>query len=132
MTTLSPFGVTAGAGSLRPVAGVTLPHTWTTDEIVAHPASNGAQVLHLAVAVCVLDDTFREARELGIEVTGVAATADGTFDDGWRSTGIVYTLTVDSPAAADDIARLVARVDDVAEIPQALRAGTDVRRSTGD
>lgn len=132
MTTLSPFGVTAGAGSLRPVAGVTLPHTWTTDGIVGHPASNGAQVLHLAVAVCVLNDTFREARELGIEVTGVAATADGTFDDGWRSTGIVYTLTVDSPAAADDIARLVARVDDVAEIPQALRAGTDVRRSTGD
>ncbi|MCP2265666.1 OsmC family protein [Promicromonospora thailandica] len=130
MDPLSSFGVTAGAGSLRPADGVALPHTWTADGIVAHPASNGAQMLHLAVAVCVLNDTFREARELGIDVTGVAVTADGTFDDAWRSTGIVYTLTVDSPAPADDVERLVARVDDVAEIPRALRAGTDVRRST--
>lgn len=130
MTTQSPFGVTAGAGSLRPVDGVTLPHAWTPEGIIAGPASNGAQVLHLAVAVCVLNDTFREARELGIPVDGVAVTADGSFDDLWRSTGIVYTLAVDSPAPADDVERLVARVDDVAEIPRTLRAGAEVRRST--
>lgn len=129
MSALSPFGVTAGAGSLRPADGVTLPHAWTADGIVAHPASNGAQMLHLAVAVCVLNDTFREARELGISVTGAVVTADGAFDDQWHSTGIVYTLTVDSPAPADDVERLVARVDDAAEIPRTLRAGTDVRRS---
>lgn len=129
---LSPFGVTAGAGSLRPADGVTLPHAWTEDGIVAGPASNGAQMLHLAVAVCVLNDTFREARELGILVTGAVVTADGAFDDQWHSTGIAYTLTVDSPAPADDVQRLVARVDDIAEIPRALRAGTDVRRSTED
>jgi hypothetical protein len=132
MSALSPFGITAGAGSLRPADGVTLPHTWTAEGIVARPASNGAQMLHIAVAVCVLNDTFREARELGILVTGAVVTADGAFDDEWRSTGIAYTLTVDSPAPADDVARLVARVDDVAEIPRTLRAGTEVWRSTGD
>jgi hypothetical protein len=130
MSALSPFGVTAGAGSLRPADGVALPHAWTADGIVAHPASNGAQMLHLAVAVCVLNDTFREARELGISVSGAVVTADGAFDDQWHSTGIVYTLTVDSPAPAADVERLVARVDDVAEIPRTLRAGTAVRRST--
>lgn len=132
MSALSPFGITAGAGSLRPADGVTLPHTWTAEGIVARPASNGAQMLHLAVAVCVLNDTFREARELGVLVTGAVVTADGAFDDEWRSTGIAYTLTVDSPAPADEVARLVARVDDVAEIPRTLRAGTEVWRSTGD
>lgn len=132
MADLSPFGVTASAGSLRTSLGVSLAHAWTPDGIDAAPASNGAQVLHLAVAVCILNDTFREAKELGIAVDGVAVTADGGYDSDWRSTGITYALTIDSPAPTDDLERLVARVDEVAEIPRALRAGTEVRRVSAD
>jgi OsmC-like protein len=127
---LSAFGVRATAGSLRDGDGVVLPHTWTEAGVVAGPATNGAQVLHLSVALCVLNDTFREAGRLGIAVDGVAVEADGGFDDGWRSTGVEYAVTVDSTASADDLARLLAVVDEVAEIPRALRAGTEVSRRT--
>jgi hypothetical protein len=52
-----------------------LHHTWTDEGVIAAPAANGAQVLHLSVALCVLNDTYREAERLGIEVDGVAVEA---------------------------------------------------------
>jgi len=125
---LSPFGVRASAGTLRSGSGVTLEHPWTEAGVLAAPASNGAQVLHLAVALCVLNDTFREGQRLGVAVHGVAVEADGGFDDDWRSTGVTYEVAVDPPAGAADLDRLSAAVDDVAEIPRALRAGATVTR----
>jgi len=125
---LSPFGVRAGAGTLRPADGVVLDHAWTTEGVVAAPAANGAQVLHLAVALCVLNDTYREAERLGVEIAGVAVEADGGFTGDWSSTGIEYAVTLDSSASADELARLTAAVDDVAEIPRAIRAGAAVVR----
>lgn len=125
---LSPLGVRATAGTLRAVEGVVLHHTWTDEGVVAGPASNGAQLLHLSVALCVLNDTYREAENLGIEIAGVIVEADGGFDDDWRSTGIAYAVTLDSPATAGDLARLSALVDEVAEIPRAIRAGAAVER----
>jgi hypothetical protein len=127
---LSPFGVRAGAGSLRASDGVVLDHAWTEEGVVAAPATNGAQVLHLSVALCILNDTYREAARLGVEVSGVAVEADGGFDDEWRSTGIEYTVTLDSAAPAEDLERLGAAVDAVAEIPRAVRAGASVARRT--
>ena len=126
----SPFGVRVSSGTLRAGEGVVLPHAWTEEGVLAGPATNGAQVLHLAVALCVLNDTFREGARLGIPVDGVAVEADGSFDGAWGSTGVEYAVTVDSPASADDLARLVAVVDEVAEIPRALRAGAPVTRRT--
>lgn len=125
---LSPFGVRATAGTLRAVEGVVLPHVWTPEGVVAGPATNGAQILHLSVALCVLNDTFREADRLGIEVRGVLVEADGDFDEDWRSTGITYAVTLDPSAPSEKTARLLAVVDEVAEIPRALRAGAPVLR----
>jgi hypothetical protein len=125
---LSPYGVRAGAGSLRLAGGVVLEHAWTAEGVVAAPATNGAQLMHLSVALCVLNDTYREARRLGIEVNGVEAAADGGFDEEWRSTGIVYELAIDSPASEERVRELAAVVDEVAEIPRALRHGVQVTR----
>jgi hypothetical protein len=105
-----------------------LHHAWTREGVVAAPASNGAQVLHLSVALCVLNDTYREADRLGVRVDGVAVEVDGAFDEQWRSTGIFYAVTLDSPASAELLARLDAAVDEVAEIPRAIRAGAVVSR----
>ncbi len=124
----SPFAVSASAGTLRAPDGVVLRHDWTDEGVVAHPLTNGGHALHLAVALCVLNDTFREAHHLGIAVHGVAVTADGAFDDQWHSTGIQYEVELDSPATADALAGLGAIVDEVAEIPRAVRAGTAVMR----
>ncbi|HEX4191139.1 MAG TPA: OsmC family peroxiredoxin [Marmoricola sp.] len=125
---LSPFGVRATAGTLRDAKGVVLSHPWSEAGVVAGPVTNGAQVLHLSVALCVLNDTYREARRLGIAVGGVAVEADGGFDDQWQSTGITYAVTLDAVASADDLARLTSEVDEVAEIPRAIRAGGTVSR----
>lgn len=125
---LSPFGVRATAGTLRDSGGVALDHAWTAEGVVAAPATNGAQVLHLSVALCILNDTYREARRLGIEVGGIAVEVDGGFDDDWRSAGIEYAVTLDSTASEDDLARLHAAVDEVAEIPRTIRAGASVSR----
>jgi hypothetical protein len=123
---LSPLGVRATAGTLRTAEGVVLYHIWTDEGVVAAPAANGAHLLHLSGALCVLNDTYREAERLGVKVDGVAVEADGRFDDGWRSTGIVYSVTLDSRASAEDVAHLRGVVDEVAEIPRAIRAGAPV------
>ena len=81
---LSPLGVRATAGTLRASEGVVLHHTWTEEGVVAGPAATGGHLLRVSVALCVLNDTYREAERFGIEVDGVAVEADGDFDDEWR------------------------------------------------
>ena len=68
------------------------------------------------------------AERLGVEVEGVEVEADGSFDDEWRSTGFEYSVTLDSTAPAEVLERLGAVVDEVAEIPRAVRAGAPVRK----
>ena len=62
------FPVTASAGTLRedPASGWTVPHQWTSEGVVVEGDGNGAAVLHLSVALCVLNDTFREGEALGV------------------------------------------------------------------
>jgi uncharacterized OsmC-like protein len=89
----------------------------------------GAHLLHLAAAGCVLNDVYREAAALGTELTGVRVTAAGGFDAAtWQSTGIGYSVDVSSDVPADQLGHLLQVVDQVAEIPHAIRAGATVRR----
>jgi hypothetical protein len=83
------------------------------------------------VALCVLNDLFREARTDGLTVDGVAVVARGGFGDDWSSTGISYEVEVDSTEDEALLATLLARVDDVAEIPRAVRRGAPVGRTDG-
>jgi OsmC-like protein len=125
------FPVVLTAGSLRadPAAGWLVPHRWSDAGVVVQTAPNGAGVLHVAVALCVLNDTFREAIDRGIEVAGARVSARGGFDEEtWQSTGVTYAVELDSPASAQDVASLLAQVDEVAEVPRALRAGMTVER----
>ena len=43
----------------------------------------------------------------------------------WQSTGISYSVEVSSDAPADQVAHLLEVVDEVAEIPHAIRAGAN-------
>ena len=128
------FEVTASAGTLMSESGtaVRFPHRWTPGGVSVEADFTGGHVLHLAVASCILNDIYREAAALSIGVTGVRVTATGGFDTAtWQSTGIDYSVEVSSDAPADRLAHLLAVVDQVAEIPQAIRAGATVRRITG-
>ena len=126
-----PFDVVVGAGSLRSAnaTSVSWPHRWTPDGVTVEGDFTGAHLLHLAAAGCVLNDVYREAAALGIEVDGVRVAAWGDFDTGsWRSTGIEYSVELASGADEPALRHLLEVVDRVAEIPRALRAGTTVRR----
>ena len=125
------FPVAVAAGSLRTTvpADAHLPHRWTDEGVAVQTSFTGAHLLHLAVAACVLNDTYREAAARDVPLAGVRVDAAGTFDTGaWHSEGITYGIQVDSPAPPGDVARLLAAVEEVAEIPRALRAGAQVRR----
>ncbi len=125
------FEVTAGAGTMMSdsSAAVHFPHRWTPRGVTVEADFTGGHLLHLAAAGCVLNDIYREAAALGIELYGVRVTATGGFDTAtWQSTGIDYSVEVSSNASADRVAHLLDVVDQVAEIPQAIRAGGSVRR----
>ncbi len=125
------YAVTVSAGDLRPPLGegVAMPHRWTPEGVVVEADFTGAHLYLLAAAGCVLNDVYREAERLGIPVTGVRVRATGGFDaDTWSSTGVEYEVDVTSQADDDQVERLMQTVDDVAEIPKALRAGTTVAR----
>lgn len=125
------FEVVVGAGTMRSTAAdaVAFPHRWTPGGVTVDAAFTGAHLLHLAAAGCVLNDVYREAEGLGVQVDGVRVSASGGFDsDTWRSTGIRYAVELDTAATAAEIATLLDRVDAVAEIPRSIRAGADVTR----
>jgi uncharacterized OsmC-like protein len=127
------FEVVVGAGTMRSAAGsaVTFPHRWTPEGVTVEADFTGAHLLHLAAAGCVLNDVYREAATLGTELNGVRVSAAGGFDTGtWTSTGISYSVDISSAASSDELARLLEVVDEVAEIPRAIRAGALVGRVT--
>lgn len=127
------FDVVVGAGSLRSHGGhaVQFAHRWTSEGVTVEADFTGGHLLHLAAAGCVLNDVYREAALLGIELNGVRVSASGGFDtDTWDSTGISYSVHMSSPAPAEKLAHLLEAVDAVAEIPRALRSGTRVQRIT--
>ena len=129
---MDDYPVVVSAGSLRSSnsAAVQFPHRWTDSGVTVDGAFTGAHLLHLSIAGCVLNDLYREAVKLDITLHGVRVTAQGGFDQQWASTGIDYSVEIDSTASAEQLADLLALVDDVAEIPKAMRRGAVVRRST--
>lgn len=92
---------------------------------------NGGQLLNLAVAGCVSNDLFREAARAGIELRRVRVTARSDYGgDPTVSTPIEYDVEVEGDAPDQALRELVERVDRIAEIPNSLRDGTEVRLGT--
>src|SRR5215471_21599471 len=126
------FQVVVGAGTMMSdrAAAARFPHRWTPGGVTVEAEFTGGHLLHLAAAGCVLNDLYREAAALGIDLNGVRVTAAGGFDTAtWQSTGIGYSVEVRSDAPAAELAHLLEIVDEVAEIPHAIRAGATVRRT---
>lgn len=88
---------------------------------------NGGEFLMLALATCYCNDLYREARRLGIPLEAVQVEASAEFPGvGLGATDIRYRATVRSSASQDEIARLLAETDAVAEVHNTLRAGCAV------
>ena len=89
---------------------------------------NGGQLLYLAIAGCVSNDLFREARADGIALERVRVVVDGDFQgDPPVSTEVTYDVEVAGDASTEELQRLVDKVDGIAEIPNSLREATAVR-----
>ena len=89
---------------------------------------NGGQLLYLAVAGCISNDLFREARAAGIELSSVRVKVSGDFvGEPAVSDEIRYEVQVAGNATEDRLRALVDQVDGIAEIPNSLRQGTQVR-----
>jgi putative redox protein len=89
---------------------------------------NGGELLYLAIAGCVSNDLFREARGSGIELERVRVLVRGDFSgDPAVSSDVEYEVEVAGRASSDELEALVQRVDEIAEIPNSLRRGTAVR-----
>jgi putative redox protein len=87
---------------------------------------NGGQLLYLAVAGCVSNDPFREARAEGIALERVRVRGDFEGDPA-VSSEVQYDVELEGEAPAGRLEALVERVDRIAEIPNVLRQGTPVR-----
>jgi hypothetical protein len=115
------FEVTVSAGTMMSGSAdaVGFPHRWTPGGVTVEADFTGGHLLHLAAAGCVLNDLYREAAALGIELKGARVIAEGGFDTAtWRSTGIAYSVEVSSDAPPGQLAHLLEVVDRVAEIPR--------------
>ena len=89
---------------------------------------NGGQLLYLAIAGCVSNDLFREARADGIALERVRVVVDGDFQGNPPvSTEVTYDVEVAGDASTEELQRLVDKVDAIAEIPNSLRDATAVR-----
>ena len=89
---------------------------------------NGGQLLYLAVAGCISNDLFREARAAGIELSSLLVKVSGDFvGEPAVSDEIQYEVEVSGDVPEDRLRALIDQVDDIAEIPNSLRQGTQVR-----
>jgi putative redox protein len=89
---------------------------------------SGGQLLYLAVAGCISNDLFREARVAGIELESVRVKVGGNFvGDPAVSEEILYEVELKGDAPEERLQALVGQVDEIAEIPNSLRQGTRVR-----
>jgi uncharacterized OsmC-like protein len=89
---------------------------------------NGGQLLYLAIAGCVSNDLFREARAAGIRLDRVRVVVRGDFaGDPPVSSDVEYEVELDGDASRGRLEALVQQVDEIAEIPNSLRRGTGVR-----
>jgi hypothetical protein len=127
----SDYSVVVAAGTVRggEDSVATFPHRWSDDGVTVAANFTGAHLLHAAVAGCGRNELYREPQRLRARLAGGRVSAGGGFTDDWASTGVEYHVELDSPDAPEDLDRLLTVVDEVAEIPRALRSGAAVRRS---
>ena len=89
---------------------------------------NGGELMLLAIGGCYSNDIFREAAKRGIEVqhVDIRVTADWAGDP-VRAQNVAFSVVVEARASEQDILDLIHHTDDVAEIPNSLRFGTEIK-----
>ena len=89
---------------------------------------NGGELLLLAIGGCYSNDVYREAGKRGIEVKSVQVTISADWGgDPVRAQDVAFSVMVDADASEQEILELIQHTDRVAEMPNSLRLGTEVK-----
>jgi putative redox protein len=89
---------------------------------------NGGELLLLAIGGCYSNDVFREAAKRGLNVRNVQVTVNADWaGDPVRAQNVSFSVMVEADATQAEIVELVRHTDRVAEIPNSLRLGTEVK-----
>ena len=84
----------------------------------------------LAIGGCYSNDIFREAAKRGITVKNVQVTVMADWGgEPVRAQNVSFDAVVEADATESEIVDLIRHTDRVAEIPNSLRMGTDVKIS---
>ncbi len=89
---------------------------------------NGGELLLLAVGGCYCNDLFREAAKLNVSISSVSIHVESDWaGDRVRATNLTFSVRVESESPREKVEELIRHTDRVAEIPNSLRLGTEVR-----
>ena len=89
---------------------------------------NGGELLLLAIGGCYSNDIYREAALRKIEVHSVQVRVTAEWGGSpIRAQDLTFTATVEANATEQEILDLIRHTDQVAEIPNSLRLGTEVK-----
>jgi uncharacterized OsmC-like protein len=88
---------------------------------------NGGELLFLALATCFCNDVYREAERRQIKIKQIDVHVSGDFGrEGEPASNIAYQVDIQSDHDESEITSLIKHVDQVAEIHNTLRIGTEV------
>ena len=89
---------------------------------------NGGELLLLAIGGCYSNDIFREAARRNMKVRTVHVTVNADWGgDPVRAQNVSFSVKVEADATEQQILELIWDTDRVAEIPNSLRLGTEVK-----
>jgi organic hydroperoxide reductase OsmC/OhrA len=89
---------------------------------------NGGELLLLAIGGCYSNDIFREAEKRSVAVKRVQVTVSADWEgDPVRAQNVSFSAVVEADASESEILGLMRHTDAVAEIPNSLRFGTEVK-----
>jgi len=89
---------------------------------------NGGELLLLAIGGCYSNDIFREAGKRGLSVEAVRVEVHADWGgEPVRAQNVSFSVMVEADATEKEILELIQHTDRVAEIPNSLRLGTEVR-----
>lgn len=92
---------------------------------------SGGELLLLSIGGCYSNDIFREASRKGIHVHAVQLRVSADWGgDPVRAQNVEFSVTVEADASESQIKELIQHTDRVAEIPNSLRLGAQVKLSS--
>lgn len=92
---------------------------------------NGGELMLLAIGGCFSNDLYREASKFDVDIKSVHIEVSCEWSGSpVHAQNVLLSVHVDSDSPASKVRELIEHTNQVAEIPNSLRQGTEVRLVT--